>query len=126
MPDLDASTVFKQFMGAFRFGRGLLGRSSNVFISLVALAGAAIWRLHSETFIAGIFGAVFLGFFIWYFRVERFAHKHPLESLLEGGEYTAHHRMILASKGQPLIQIDPQESEVGIVKGSDSEPKDNG
>lgn len=100
------SFFWKNFAGVFRFGRGLLGRSSIALVAVLALGFAAIWKLHSDALIVTIFvlGAVL--FLIWYFRAEKFASKNPLEALLEGGDYTAHHQMLLASKGHEFVRSD--------------------
>lgn len=95
--------IWKHVAGVFRFGKGLLGRSSIALVALLALGFAAILKLHSDALILSVFVIGTVVFLIWYFRVERFSAKYPLESLLEGGEYTAHHQMLLASKGQPTI-----------------------
>jgi hypothetical protein len=100
--DNNSHDVFwKNFAGVFRFGRGLLGRSSIALVAVLALGFAAIWRLHTEALIVTIFVLGAILFLIWYFRAEKFASKNPLEALLEGGDYTAHHQMLLAAKGYP-------------------------
>lgn len=67
------------------------------------MAIAAIWRLRDERLVFAVFIIAAGLFLIWYFRVEKFATNNPLEALLEGGEYTAHHQMLLAAKGQPTL-----------------------
>jgi hypothetical protein len=99
--DNNPFNLWKHFAGVFRFGKGLLGRSSITLIALLALGFAAIWKLHSDALILAVFTIGAVIFLIWYFRIERFADKHPLEALLEGGEYTAHHQMLMAAKGKP-------------------------
>jgi hypothetical protein len=100
-------STWKHFAGSFRFGKGLLGRSSIALVALMGLGLAAICRLRSDLQIIAVFAVCALIFLIWYFRVERFANKNPLEALLEGGEYTAHHQMLLAAKGLPAITSGP-------------------
>jgi hypothetical protein len=105
--DNNSLNVWKHFAGVFRFGRGLLGRSAIALVALLALGFAAIWKLHSDILIVAIFVIAAAIFLIWYFRVERFANKNPLEALLEGGDYTAHHQMLLAAKAFPQGVTDP-------------------
>lgn len=83
-----------------------MARSSNALIALIILGGIAICRLHSDMLIIGIFGLGVGVYLVWYFRTERFAYKHPLEALLEGGEYTAHQQMLMATKGEPSIPLE--------------------
>jgi hypothetical protein len=99
--DNKSLNIWKHVEGVFRFGRGLLGRSSIAYIALLTLGISAIWKLHSDVLVMAVFSIGAAIFLIWYFRVEKFASKNPLEALLEGGDYTAHHKMLLASKGYP-------------------------
>ena len=99
MSDFDPIAYIKEAGGAFKFGSGVLGRSSVALgVLLVAvIVGAA--RLHSDW---AIFGMVALGaviFFVWFIKVLKFAREHPDVTVLEGGEWSSYQRFQAAAKG---------------------------
>jgi hypothetical protein len=115
MPEHTTLSVFKDIGGIFRFGSGLLGKSSIVLVALIAAGATAMWRLRSDWAILTVVVLLVLVFVLWYHRLIKFAHAHPDVAVLEGVEYTAHHKMVLAAaKGQP--PVDSRDSRLGLMK----------
>jgi hypothetical protein len=87
---LDEKTLkaLKESGGVFKFGSGLMGKSSIVVCVLEVGLFAVAWTLHSDWM---KFGAIVLGvliFHFWLTRIMKFADKHPDKVLLEGAEWS--------------------------------------
>jgi hypothetical protein len=100
MPDeLNPFTYLKEMGGVFKFGSGVLGKSS-IAVGIFMLCGAiALWRLKSDWLILCVIGILAIILLIWLFSVMRFAHKHPEAALLEGAEWTGWQKFQAAAKG---------------------------
>jgi hypothetical protein len=88
--------------GAFRFGKGIVSRSSVVLlvfmiaVALTVLGLPGLWKLAG----LGIGGAVYL---IWYFASLRFTKEHPDLALLDGAEWSAWKKFEASAKGVPAL-----------------------
>ncbi len=98
MPNFDPIQYFKEAGGVFKFGSGVLGKSSIVMGVLMAAVVVAAWRLQSDLAIIGVvlIGAVIALF--WLHRVLRFAEKYPDVAVLEGAEWSGYQRFQATAK----------------------------
>jgi len=118
MPDdFNPIKYLTEIGGVFKFGSGVLGKSSIALGILLVGVLIAVWRLHSDLAIIGalVFGASV--FFLWFHRVLKFASDHPDLALLDGAEWTGWKRFEAAAKGisptgdQRIPSTSPQLSE---------------
>ena len=96
--DFNPLSYLKEIGGVFKFGSGVLGKSSIALGVLLLAVLVAVWRLHSDLAIIGtlVIGALF--FFLWFYRVIRFASEHPDLALLDGAEWTGWKRFQAGAK----------------------------
>ena len=90
---------FSEAGGAFKFGRGVLGKSAvliGIFLSIVVVA---VYRLSSDMAIIGALLLAAVVFFVWFFYVLKFSKAHPDVALLEGAEWTGWKRFEAKAKG---------------------------
>src|SRR6266404_2958850 len=97
--DFNPIQYLKEIGGVFKFGSGVLGKSAIALGVLLFAVLIAVWRLHSDLAIIGtlVAGAIF--FFLWFYRVLKFASDHPDLALLDGAEWTGWKRFEAAAKG---------------------------
>lgn len=113
--------------GAFKFGRGLLGKSAIPLLALMVAVIVAAFRIHSDEWIVLALVLAAVIFFLWYFLLLRFCEKHPDVALLEGGEWTSYKRFEQESRGLALglgdtNQVNPQHDLAGMSKPEDKRP----
>lgn len=86
--------------GAFRFGRGIVSRSSVVIlVFMVAVAAAAFTVPGTAKLWVLAIGAVL--FLVWHFSSLWFTVRYPDIALLDGAEWTEWKRWEAAAKGLP-------------------------
>jgi hypothetical protein len=84
--------------GVFKFGSGLMGKSSIVLCVLEAGLFGVAWSIHSDWM---KFGAIVLGvliFYGWLRHIIAFADKYPDKVLLEGAEWSEYKRFEASAK----------------------------
>lgn len=73
-----------------RFGRGLVGKTTNATLGLLALWGIVLWRLSGNPWLdipLFLGGGVATAVYIWWIkRTHVFAEKNPSVALLEGAQ----------------------------------------
>lgn len=114
MPDFNPFQYVKEAGGVFKFGSGVMGKSSIVVGILMCAVVIAASRLHSDY---AVLGALFLGatiFLVWLSKVLTFAGKHPDVAVLEGAEWSGFQRFRAEAKGF----IPPINSPVVLPNGS--------
>jgi hypothetical protein len=127
--DFNPINYLKEIGGVFKFGSGALGKSAIALGLLLLAVIIAVWRLHSDLAIIGtlVIGAFF--FFLWFYRVLKFASDHPDLALLDGAEWTGWKRFEAAAKGylpssedtQPAIEPGKPDS---LIPGKSSDEKE--
>ena len=86
--------------GAFRFGRGIVSRSSVVILVFMIAIAIASFGLPGLWKLAGV-GVGALVFLVWYFASLWFTVKHPDVALLDGAEWSAWKQFEASAKGLP-------------------------
>ena len=113
MAGFDPIGSLKEIGGAFRFGRGVLGKSAIPLMVLMAAAMVAAFRLHSDIAIIGSVILAAIVFFLWFFPVLKFCEKHPDVALLEGAEWTGYKQFEATAKYLPSRSEQQQTPEPG-------------
>ena len=91
---------------AFRFGQGVMGKTTIAFVSLMGVIGLCAFKLNSDLFIfitILLALAVFILFLIGNFY---FAHKNPMASILDGADYVAVKKIEATAQGMTSIPHD--------------------
>lgn len=93
--------------GAFRFGRGIVSRSSVVVLVFMVAVVVAEYGLRDDYLRLAALGMAAVVFFVWHFASLRFTAKHPDIALLDGAEWTAWKRWEMTAKGLPAPPSGP-------------------
>jgi hypothetical protein len=104
---MDESPIFASAKGIatlIRRGSGILGKSAIVMGLFILGVCIAPFRLHSDIAIIQMFLLGGIAFFLWFFPIIFFAHKHPAETLLDSTAWMEHQQFLstTASKEHPL------------------------
>lgn len=102
--------------GVFRFGRGLVGKSSIAVTVFLGVAGVTIYGLADPLFRIGALLVAAIVFSGWFCLILRYAHKYPETTLLEGAEWTTWKQIELGAKG--LLQL----PEAPVIPDPQGEP----
>lgn len=87
--------------GAFKFGKGVMGKSAFAIGGLITLGVISIiW----QSPLAFAIDILFAALFIWWYRdIKEFAIEHPEHALLDGAEWVNYQKFIAKSKHYPGI-----------------------
>jgi hypothetical protein len=85
--------------GVFKFGSGVLGKSSIALGILLVAVISAIWKLHSDAAIIGVLVLGVVVFFLWFYGVLKFSSDHPDLAVLDGAEWSGWKKFEAAAKG---------------------------
>jgi hypothetical protein len=99
MSDDKTLKALQGYSGVFKWGSGLLGKSAIVVWIAVAGILVGLWSLHSDWMKFSAMLLVIALIFGWYIPLLKFCNKHPENALLEGVQWSEHHRLELAAKG---------------------------
>ena len=117
--DLDLKGILKSVNG-FRLPGGVVGKVSTTVI-VVALALTAIALAVREIWIVAIvIIAIFVLAFTMLWRLINFADKNPQAALLEGAQFLTHQKMLLGTKAQPQLTVEPLDREEPLILGQES------
>jgi hypothetical protein len=107
----DFITSLKEVGGVFKFGSGVLGKSSIALGVLLIAIIIAVSRLHSDAAIILVIVIGVLLFAGWFRYVLKFAGDHPDIALLEGAEWSGYKRFEATAKGlsPPPSERNPSE-----------------
>ena len=103
MTETSRFAVVGEIASVIRRGSGLLGKSAIILgilmvaIVVVAYRVAGNWAILATPLVGALI------YYPWFFYILRFAKSNPDSALLDGRDYTEHHRMLLAAKGQPAM-----------------------
>jgi hypothetical protein len=115
MAEIDVAKYLQEIGGVFKFGSGVLGRSSIAVGILLVVALVAVWRLHSDYAILVALALVCLIVLIWFTRVMQFASKHPDVALLEGAEWSGYKKFEATAK---TVVPDPPKKQPTSLPGT--------
>lgn len=105
------ANYLKEAGGVFKFGSGVLGKSAIVVGIVLVAAVVAIWKLHSDFAILGVLAFAAIIFFLWFFKVLKFAEAHPDIAVLEGAEWSSYQRFQASAKGY----LPPSSEQVPVI-----------
>jgi hypothetical protein len=98
-----------------RLGKGVVGKTGQVAIALMALWGVIFWRLNNNHWFNGALllgGFCASGIFVWWASAtQRFAERNPAQAMLEGAEFIEYKRLEAESKGGVYINGRPDAEE---------------
>lgn len=95
-------------VSAIKLPGGVVGKTCAVLIvASISIGGLAAITRNDGIIVAAI-SAIFLMAFVLLWRLINFADRHPQAALLEGSEFLLHTQMVLGSKGNPVITIEPE------------------
>jgi hypothetical protein len=103
----DLEKVFEK-VSAIRLAGGVVGKVSAVLIvASVCIAGVAAISKNVWVIGGGIVAILLLAFpMLW--RLINFADRNPQAALLEGAEVLLHEQIVMASKTNPVIPLEPE------------------
>ena len=105
--DFDLDKVLQK-VSAIKLPGGVVGKVCAVLIvASVCIGGIAAVAKNDGVIVAGI-AAIFLLAFPMLWRLINFADKNPQAALLEGAEFLLHTQMVLGSKTNPVITVEPE------------------
>ncbi len=101
------SKVTESTGGMFKFGRGLVGKSSVVLAVLLIAVVSAVWKLQEPVYIMRVLGFGGFVFLVWFLFILHYATKHPETTLLEGAEWRGYKEFQATSKSLSLPPSTP-------------------
>jgi hypothetical protein len=105
--DFDLDKVLQK-VSSIKLPGGVVGKVCAVLIvASVCIGGVAAIAKNDWVIVAGIV-AIFLLAFPMLWRLINFADKNPQAALLEGAEFLLHTQMVLGSKANPVITVEPE------------------
>ena len=97
-----------QKVSSIKLPGGVVGKVCAVLIvASVCIGGVAAFAENDWVIVAGIV-AIFLLAFPMLWRLINFADKNPQAALLEGAEFLLHSQMVLGTKANPVITVEPE------------------
>jgi hypothetical protein len=95
--------VLRQFpvAGAFKFGKGVMGKSTIVLVALLLVGGVAAFRSTLLGLAAFLTSAVIC--IAWFFAIRSFCIKYPDMALLDGAEWSGWKRFEARAKVKPAV-----------------------
>lgn len=93
----------------FKLGRGVVGKTGQAALGVLALWIVIIWRITDSMAANGILvgiGLIATLFAVWYVRAtQSFAEKNPSLALLEGAEFVAYKQLEMAAAGMDPAEL---------------------
>ena len=91
-----------------RLSGGLVGRVCTVLIVACAALGAIGALSHNEWIMGAAILAIFVLAFPMLWRIVGFAERNPHVAILDGAQFLKHEQLLLASKSNPEIEVNPE------------------
>ena len=105
--DFDIGKVL-QNVSAIKLPGGVVGKVCAVLIvASICIGGVAAISKNEWVIVAGI-AAIFLLAFPSIWRLINFADRNPQAALLEGAEFLLHQQMVMGTKTNPVIPLQPE------------------
>ncbi|TXT19439.1 MAG: hypothetical protein FD138_4336 [Planctomycetota bacterium] len=113
-----------QGLSKVRLPGGVVGKVTLAVIAVSFAMAAIAWSFQSVWLSAATLGCVFLLAFTMLWRLINFADRHPQAALLEGAEFLVHEQIVLGTKSNPILQIDPSDRmQPEVVEGPAADPR---
>ena len=90
---------------------GVVGKVTIAVIAVCLFMAFIAWSAKNLWLSTAALVFVFVFAFIILWRLINFADRHPQAALLEGAEFLVHEQLVQATKGHPVLTIDPRDRE---------------